>query len=96
MRKILAYPFMAAMVLALPACMTDSALNDAPGHYENSTHSVDASGTARDSTKTTDVWYDQYGNKHAVTEKSASTDPKGLFNKKTSTATENEVEPAAK
>lgn len=94
MKRFLAMSAM-ALSLALPACMTDSAINQPPGHYEHTTASTDSEGTTRERSKETDVWYDAEGNKHAVTKKTTSTDPKGLFNKKTTTQSESEIEPAA-
>ena len=94
MRKALALISLPLMTFALSSCMTDSADSLPPGHYEHSTASVDTNGTAYEHSKTTDVGYDANGNKIATTKTQNSTDPKGLFNKTTSTSTETETEPA--
>lgn len=94
MRKTLALISLPLMTLALSSCMTDSADNLPPGHYQHSTAAVDTNGTAYEHSKTTDVGYDANGNKIAVTKTKNSTDPKGLFNKQTTTSTETETEPA--
>lgn len=55
-----------------------------PGKYESTSKSTDANGTDYETERTTNVSVDRYGNKKAVVEKETSSDPKGLFNKSTS------------
>ncbi len=56
-----------------------------PGKYESTSKSTDANGTDYKTERTTNVTVDKYGNKKAVVEKETTSDPKGLFNKSTST-----------
>lgn len=56
-----------------------------PGEYKKTERSVSSDGTEYKKETTTDVYYDAYGNKRATQETETSKDPKGLFNKSTST-----------
>lgn len=73
------------VVMALPAC-TQRATDLPPGKYESSSRKVDSQGTAYETDTTTEVEVDEYGNKKATTETETSKDPKGLFNKSSSTS----------
>lgn len=80
--------FSATLLLAaggLAACTTSST-DLPPGEYEKSTTKTDASGTTYKTKTTTDVEYDENGRKKATVESKTSKDPKGLFNKSTSTS----------
>ena len=59
-----------------------------PGEYKKSERSVTSDGTEYKKETTTNVYVDEHGNKRAVKETEMSKDPKGLFNKSTSTKTE--------
>jgi hypothetical protein len=79
-----------AITLSTGACNMmhrEAALNSPPGTYESKTSSTDANGTTTERKATTDVRVDEYGNKKAVVETKTTTDPKGLFNKKTTSET---------
>ena len=80
---------LAAASLALPACTpSERAATDLPpGQYHRTTKSVDSAGTGHTTKETTTVGEDAYGNKSAVVTKKKTTDPKGLFNKRTSEST---------
>jgi hypothetical protein len=75
----------AVALIGLGAC-TQRATDLPPGHYESDSKSVDSAGTAHSKSTETDVEVDEYGNKKATTETTTSKDPKGLFNKSTSTS----------
>ena len=84
-------PVIALTVAAMTAtaCSEEkSALNLPPGKYENTEKSTDSRGTDVKKDTTTEVGYDAYGNKTAVTKTKTTHDPKGLFNKSTSTKTQ--------
>ena len=74
-----------AAVLSLSAC--SSPTNLPAGHYSKTQKSTDARGTEVEKTTNTNVYYDENGNKRAVQETETSRDPKGLFNKSTSSST---------
>ncbi len=76
----------AISLLAVAAC-TAAPKTLPPGEYESSSTSVNQSGTETKESTKTNVYYDEYGNKRAVQETETSSDPKGLFNKSTSTTT---------
>lgn len=69
-------------VLALAACQ-QTPLDTPPGKYESTTSSTDVNGTTVTHKSSTAVSVDDYGNKTAVVKSKTTEDPKGLFNKKT-------------
>ena len=76
---------------ALSACHEthkSSAADLPPGKYEKSTTSTDANGTTITRDQETNVTVDEYGNKRAVVESKTTKDPKGLFNKTTTSSKE--------
>lgn len=72
----------------MTACMYEQPRTLPPGQYEDNTSSTDSKGTLRESKKVTDVYYDEYGNKKYTTNQKTVTDPKGLFNKSTTSSTQ--------
>ena len=81
---------LSAAVLSISACSWMEGQSDKtmpPGHYESSNSSVNAAGTRTDTSKDTDVYYDANGDKRSKVTTSTTKDPKGLFNKSTSTST---------
>ena len=77
-----------AMVLSVVAACTSTPMSPTslpPGEYKKTERSVSRDGTAYQKETTTDVYYDEYGNKRATQETEASKDPEGLFNKSTTT-----------
>jgi hypothetical protein len=74
----------AVALVSLGAC-TQRATDLPPGHYESESKSIDSQGTAHTRSTETDVEYDSNGNKKATSETTTSSDPKGLFNKSSST-----------
>ncbi len=58
-----------------------------PGEYSHTEKSTNSAGTATSKTTNTNVYVDETGNKKANQTTTTSTDPKGLFNKSTSTST---------
>ena len=93
MTKFSAVLAVSIATLALSACHTTSSATDLPpGKYEKTTSSTDANGTTTTRDNTTNVTVDQYGNKHAVVKSDTTRDPKGLFNKTTTSSTREEVQ----
>ena len=92
---IQALPLMiaAAALLVLPACSNAKRATDLPpGKYESESSSVNADGTKTTRSTTTEVDQDSDGDKSAVTKTETTRDPKGLFNKQTSTSTSKTTE----
>ena len=83
MKKPFALFYVPLVTLALSGCMYDHPRGVPPGQYQQTTKSVDSHGTERQIDTSTNVYYDQYGNKKAVVDEKTSTDPKGLHNKST-------------
>ena len=77
------------LCLGATACSHDKNADLAPGTYKSSTSSTDANGTAVDKDTTKTVTVDQNGDKNVNTSTKTSVDPKGLFNKSTSTSSTN-------
>lgn len=77
----------AAAVLMIAACSSNPTTLP-PGEYKKTERSVNEQGTETKKQTTTNVYYDEYGNKRATKETETSKDPKGLFNKSTSKTTE--------
>jgi hypothetical protein len=74
--------------VSLSACTErQSAVDLPPGQYHHVTRSTDSAGTSREDNDTTTVGVDAYGNKTAVVRKKTTTDPRGLFNKRTNEST---------
>ena len=76
-----------ALAFGLGACMDQGVLAKPPGQYSSSTTETDANGTTVSQKSDEDVYVDANGNKKAVVSKKTTTDPRGLFNKSTSTST---------
>lgn len=76
--RLLALPI---ALLAVTGCVNRSESTLPPGQYQQSSKSVDTKGTKRTTDRSTDIYYDEYGNKRVKTDKTTTTDPKGLFNK---------------
>ena len=84
---------MALATLALSACTEEqTALDKPPGKYEKTTVSTDEYGTKTKRTAETDVRVDRYGNKSVTVDSKTTQDPKGLFNKTTTSQTHQELE----
>lgn len=80
MKKELLASIAILAVTSLAACKMSPA-DKAPGTYESESTRTDSNGTTYKSKTTTDVKYDENGNKKATVESESSKDPKGLFNK---------------
>ena len=78
-----------ALILGLAACGPTS---KAPGTYETESSSVDSNGTRTTKKSYTDVSVDGAGHKKVVSKTKTTKDPKGLFNKTTTSKTDVEVE----
>jgi len=74
-----------AVVLSAVAACASAPTSLPPGEYKKTERSVSRDGTEYKKETTTDVYYDEYGNKRATQETEASKDPEGLFNKSTTT-----------
>lgn len=85
-------PLLAALLIsttALAAChmSPSSPTNKPPGTYKTTSESTNADGTKTTTDKTTYVYRDGSGDKKATVKTETSSDPKGLFNKKTTETT---------
>ena len=89
-KKLVTLVAVSALTLGLSACMQDSVLNNPPGKYEKTTSSTDANGTTTEHQSSADVSVDANGNKKAVVKSKTTKDPVGLFNK-TTTSESNET-----
>lgn len=91
MKKFISLFLICGFVFALAACTMNHPKTSpkmlAPGEYTDTEKSTNAQGTTTEQTTNTNVYYDQYGNKRAVQETQTSSDPKGLFNKSTTSTT---------
>jgi hypothetical protein len=83
MKKTLTLISIACTATIFAGCTYHKSSDLPPGQYEQSSKSVDADGTSRKENSTTDVYYDKDGNKKVTVDTKTTTDPKGLFNKKT-------------
>ncbi len=83
---------LAALVLGMSACDQYHAMTTSPGKYEKTTSSTDAAGTTTKRTTSKEVEIDNYGNKSTVETTKTTSDPQGLFNKKTTSKTTNSTE----
>ena len=73
------------VITSLSAC-APAATSLPPGEYEKTTTSTDANGTTTKRTSSTDVSVDADGKKRAVVESKTTKDPRGLFNKSTTSS----------
>lgn len=85
MNKILITGALTLISMSISGCTQDGT-DLAPGKYESKTSSTDSSGTTTEQKKVTDVTVDEYGNKTAVIKSKTTKDPRGLFNKSTSSS----------
>lgn len=80
-------------VLGMTACTEEKHVRDLPpGKYESMKKTTDASGTTTVQKSSTEVDVDEDGNKKAVVKSKTTKDPKGLFNKKTTSETKKVIE----
>lgn len=83
MKKTLALLSIACASTMAAGCTYNKSSGLPPGQYEQTSKTVDSSGTSREENSTTDVYYDKYGNKKITVDTETTTDPEGLFNKNT-------------
>lgn len=77
----------------ITACTQEqSALNMPPGKYDKTVSTTDANGTTVQRKSSTEVDVDEYGNKKAVVQSKTTKDPKGLFNKTTTSESKQVIE----
>lgn len=88
-KKLSTLVIVSALVLGLSAC---SPLDKPPGKYEKTTSSTDSKGTTTEQQSSTDVSVDAQGNKKAVVKSKTTNDPKGLFNKTTTSESDQTIE----
>lgn len=86
-RRFLSLAVLSAAALTFSACTHNKLTNLPPGEYESSTKTTNAQGTTTSKSTTTEVEVDRHGNKSATQTTKTTTDPKGLFNKSTTTQT---------
>lgn len=79
------------LALALSACQSRR-METPPGSYERSSSYTDSEGTTRERRTSTDISIDADGNRKSVTKSKTTTDPKGLFNKSTTSSTKQTTE----
>jgi hypothetical protein len=92
-KHLLTLAAIAVAGVTLSACAPErTALDLPPGKYENTTESTNRYGTKTERNSSTEVYVDKYGNKKAVIESETTRDPKGLFNKTTTSKTKTVVE----
>ena len=76
------------VTVLLTGCIHEnSALNLPSGKYQKDVSSTDVNGTTTEQKTSTDVSVDENGHKTAVVESKTTKDPKGLFNKTTTSQT---------
>ncbi len=84
---------LSVLALGTSACtQEDRVMQSAPGTYEKTVTSTDGNGTTVQRKSSTEVEVDEYGNKKATIKSKTTNDPKGLFNKTTTSKTEQEIE----
>lgn len=90
MKNMMSALIISSAMFVMPSCAQypqTSPKTLAPGEYTNAQRSTSAKGTTTERITNTNVYYDKNGNKAATQETQTSTDPKGLFNKSTSSTT---------
>lgn len=96
MNKFLTVTAVTMLALGVSACAEHRAAATAtslpPGKYEHSSQSTDSRGTRTERESSTNVYVDEYGNKKAVVKSETTRDPKGLFNKTTTSKTRTVVD----
>jgi len=93
MRKhVLTLCAVAVTGITVSACSTSNPSDLPPGKYERTTTSTNADGTEVTRKSSTNVDVDNNGNKSATVKSKTTQDPKGLFNKKTTSETESTYE----
>ena len=93
MRKhVLTLCAVAVTGITVSACSTLNPSDLPPGKYERTTTSTNADGTEVTRKSSTNVDVDNNGNKSATVKSKTTQDPKGLFNKKTTSETESTYE----
>ena len=88
-KKIITLVASSALILGLAAC---GPTTKAPGTYETENTSVNSAGTKTTKKNYTDVSVDRNGNKKVVSKTKTTKDPKGLFNKTTTSKTDVETD----
>ncbi len=84
---ILTLAALSALSIGVAAC-SPTTIDKPVGTYKTTSKTTTPSGTKTSTDKTTYVYTDKYGNKKATEKTETTTDPKGLFNKSTSTRVE--------
>jgi hypothetical protein len=83
MEKTLSLLTLSFAALSLASCAySEPATSLPPGQYEHTSKSVDQEGTVHSQESSTEVYYDEYGHKQSSVQKKTTTNPKGLFNKR--------------
>jgi hypothetical protein len=81
-KKLFTVMAVLTLALGLTAC-TENLLDNPPGRYENSITFTDADGTTTERRSSTQIAVDEYGRRKAIVKSTTTKDPKGLFNKTT-------------
>jgi len=81
----------AILASALSACQS-YVKERSPGLYERNSSYTDSDGTTRERQTSTDITVDSDGNRKTVVRSRNTTDPKGLFNKSTTSRTREVIE----
>lgn len=91
-KKLLTLISLSTLALGVSSCLQESVLDNSPGKYEKTTNSTDADGTTTKKQSSTVVDVDANGNKTAVIKSKTTRDPKGLFNKTTTSESKQTIE----
>ena len=83
MKNALTLLSLSLLALTVSGCVHDDDRTLPLGQYNQRSSSVDSRGTSRERQRSTDVYYDEHGNKKVTVDEKTSTDPEGLFNKST-------------
>lgn len=88
MRRMISIGAITTIALSLGACMDiKNALDMPDGKSEKSSISTDANGTVTKRESSTETGLDADGNQQVITKTKTTNDPKGLFNKSTTSQT---------
>jgi hypothetical protein len=87
-KTLSALMLVAIAAVGISACTQESSVSNLPpGKYESTSSRTNAYGTTVEKKSSTDVSVDDYGHKRAVIESETTRDPKGFFNKTTTSKT---------
>ena len=84
---------LSVLTLGLAACTPEQRLSGKhPGRYDSTETSTDAKGTTTEQQSSSEVTVDENGNKKEVIKTKTTRDPRGLWNKTTTSKTSQTIE----